>query len=91
MIKAFWTDKQGNLCVAKLQNSIVWLITVTKLLLGGLTIGGMAFEPLTMEVMTPYLTLLGVTSTNYVIRNHNKKPKRSTDLLPPINTTGVKR
>jgi hypothetical protein len=84
MIKAFWTDKQGNMCVAKLQNSIVWLITVVKLLLGGLTVGGVTFEPLTMDAMAPYLTLLGVTSTNYVVRNHSKKPKRRTDPLPDV-------
>lgn len=72
MLKRFWTGKDGEPCVAKLQNSIVWAITVLKLLLGGVTVWGIAFEPVTMEEMTPYLTLLGVTTGGYAIRSHTK-------------------
>jgi hypothetical protein len=89
MLKQFWTDKQGNTCIAKLQNSIVWFITLLKLLLSGAVIGGVSFEVMTMDIMTPYLTLMGVTSANYVVRNHNKKPKRRTDPLPSINPPGA--
>jgi hypothetical protein len=67
-----WTGKDGNFCAAKAQNFAVFLLIFVKLMLSGVTIAGHTFQVITLEVMEPYLVLMGVTMTGYVGRSWQK-------------------